>query len=515
MHYVSPVIEALRASPRAVFWTAAAVQTATWALVPSLIYGAPPGDLPEVLAIGREWRMGFASGPPLAFWLADLATHITGGSPVGVYLLSQVCILVALWAVFTLGCGIVGARHAVLAALLMVGVSAFALPSVEFGPAVLAMPLMSLALLYFWRAVSEARTFSWIAVGVVLGALVLANPIGPVIIVLIMMFLPITARGRAALSTFGPWAMLLAALLVAAPYLGWLATARPPGIDVLPIGAHTAGEVGRGFVQALTGLLVAHAGIVVLILLSGSFLVDRRVEVPVFARAPLGTFAKAFVWWFALAPALAASLLGAFAGRGAPFGGTGPLVVMSGLLAVLLVGNVIHLRRQRIVGRAWLALLFGPPAVTIAAILLLPWFSEIELRINEPARAMAQFFTETFHRRTGKPLSIVIGDARLGGLVAFASRDRPHLVIDGALERAPWVRAEDIRDNGAIVLWRVTDTTGTPPPEIGARFPGLVAEIPQGFARPIHGRLPLMRVGWAVIRPASQTPPSAPPRADR
>lgn len=510
MHYVSPVIEALRASPRAVFWTATIVQTTTWALVPSLFYGAPPGDLPEVLAIGHEWRIGSVSGPPLSFWLADLASRMAGGSVVGVYLLSQVCVAVALWAMYTLGCGIVGARHAVLAALLMVGVSAFALPSVEFGPAVLGMPLMGLTLLYFWRALSEEGLVGWIAVGMVLGALILANPIGPVAAALMMAFLLITSRGRAVLPTLGPWVMLVAAFVVAAPYLVWLAIGRPPDVQLLPIGARAVADVLRGFFRDISGLLIAHAGIVVLILLTGSFMTDRRVEVPVFARAPLSPFAKAFIYWFAIAPAVAASLIGALAGRGGPLGGAGPLVVMSGLLAILLVGDVIHLRRQRIMGRAWLALLFGPPAVTVAALVLLPWFSGIELRINEPARAMAAFFTDTFHRRTGKPLSVVVGDARLGGLVAFASRDRPSLVIDGVLEHAPWVRADDIREKGAIVLWRINDTAGAPPPALRARFPDLVAEVPQSFARPIHGRLPLMRIGWAVIRPAPQ-PPSPPP----
>jgi hypothetical protein len=33
-------------------------------------------------------------------------------------------------------------------------------------------------------------------------------------------------------------------------------------------------------------------------------------------------------------------------------------------------------------------------------------------------------------------------------------------------------------------------------------------EVPRVFARSIQGRLPLLRVGWAVIRPQTPAPPA-------
>jgi hypothetical protein len=52
-----------------------------------------------------------------------------------------------------------------------------------------------------------------------------------------------------------------------------------------------------------------------------------------------------------------------------------------------------------------------------------------------------------------------------------------------------------------VVLWPATDTRGNPPPEIKARFPELVLEVPQAFERPFQVFGPPLRVGWAVIRP--------------
>jgi len=49
------------------------------------------------------------------------------------------------------------------------------------------------------------------------------------------------------------------------------------------------------------------------------------------------------------------------------------------------------------------------------------------------------------------------------------------------------------------VLWPIADLTGAPPAAIRKSFPDLIAEVPRSFER--KGRLPLYRVGWAVIRP--------------
>src|SRR5580704_14417964 len=212
MLHVSLLVEALRARPVTMFWIAALSQAVLWVLLPTLIYAAPPGDVPLVLATGHEWLLGSPSGPPLAYWLAEIAFDAFGRRMLGVYLLSQACVVVTFWAVFTLGRAIVGARHAVMAVLLMVGVTAFTAPTLDFGPAVLAMPLIALSVLHLWRAIGEARRRYWFAVGIDLGLLVLTAHAGLIFVALVALFIAATARGRAVLGTIEPWA---AALIVA------------------------------------------------------------------------------------------------------------------------------------------------------------------------------------------------------------------------------------------------------------------------------------------------------------
>src|SRR4051795_2793407 len=107
MFRVSLILEALRARPALMFWVAALAQATLWTLVPALFYSAPPGEVPLVLAVGHEWLLGSPYGPPLAYWVAETAFTFAGGV-VGVYVLSQICVIVMYWAVFALGRRIVG-----------------------------------------------------------------------------------------------------------------------------------------------------------------------------------------------------------------------------------------------------------------------------------------------------------------------------------------------------------------------------------------------------------------------
>jgi hypothetical protein len=77
------------------------------------------------------------------------------------------------------------------------------------------------------------------------------------------------------------------------------------------------------------------------------------------------------------------------------------------------------------------------------------------------------------------------------------------------------VSVDDIRRKGAIVVWLTNDTAPTPPPDIKAYFPDLVAEVPRTFDRPVSGRMPPLRVGWGVIRPGTvaAAPPAVPSAA--
>ena len=176
--------------------------------------------------------------------------------------------------------------------------------------------------------------------------------------------------------------------------------------------------------------------------------------------------------------------------------------MLSALAVVVVAGEtIIAVHRQRIVGFAWGLLLLLPPLIAVLAIPFLPWVIGVELKVSLPAKEMGRYFGESFERSTGRPLEIVTGDPELAALVAVGAPSRPSVYDFAAPNRTPWIKAEDVRRKGVVVVWPATTTAGVPPPEIRARFPDLVPEVPRIFEREIQGRLPLVRLGWSVIRP--------------
>jgi len=170
---------------------------------------------------------------------------------------------------------------------------------------------------------------------------------------------------------------------------------------------------------------------------------------------------------------------------------------------VLAAGDQVLLYRERLASYAWLGLMVAPPVLVVLGMIVLPWLVAADLKIAQPANAEGSFFADTFKRRTGKPLAYVSGDERIAPLVALGVTNRPHVYFAWAPQRSPWAKPADVGAQGGILVWPATDNVGAPPATLKAQFPTMVPEVPRVFARSIQGLLPVIRVGWAMLRPTT------------
>ncbi len=197
MRFTSLIVELVRARPKLVAWLVTLIAAGIWLIVPLVLYSSPPGDVADVLAFGREYVLGTDLGPPLAFWLADIAFRLAGNHMIGIYLLSQLCFVVAFWTLFRLGQLIVGPQQSALAVVLSATITAFSFPNVEFGPFVLAEPLWALVLLNAWRIIGLGKRDAWFALSMNVGLLLLTTHAGFLLLALLTGFALATQRGRA------------------------------------------------------------------------------------------------------------------------------------------------------------------------------------------------------------------------------------------------------------------------------------------------------------------------------
>jgi len=503
MRFTSLIVELVRARPKLIVWAAILSQFALWLVVPMVIYASPPGDVATVLAFGREYQVGTDLGPPLPFWLADIAFRLAGNHIVGVYLLAGLCFIVTMWALYRLSSAVVGRQQAALAVLLTATIVMFSFPGVEFGPAVLARPLWALVLLHAWRVAGQGSRFAWFALTIESGLLLLTTPAAALLLALVFVFMLATRRGRRALATVDPWFALAVVAVMALPYVIWLIRFSSPHWPPLPPLAELPARALR-WGQLLSLLLLSMTGIAVLAGLNSGRWLRKPDDAPVIYRPPVDPYARRFVLYFALVPPLAATLVSALFGLQTVFGGAGTVVLPAGLLVILLSGDLIPLRRQETLRTVWGAIILAPAAALVAQALIQPWISTTEIPTALPARAMARFVGENFENRTRLPLSAVAGDPELATLIALGSPQRPHVFFNASPERTPWFGLAKFRETGGVVVWRAADTAGTPPAEILRVFPDVAPELPRAFGRMVNGRQPLLRLGWGMVRPASR-----------
>ena len=352
------------------------------------------------------------------------------------------------------------------------------------------------------------RDRSWYVFGAAAALILLTSSAALILLGALRLFTVFTAatpRARAALNAKEPWIVIIVLAFFVFAHLIWLQSAGDslkPALERLHDAA-AAGQNTAAWLRLLGALVLAHTGLVILIILASGWPRTFGTPAPALARRPVAPEAVTFVKMFALVPALLATIAAVFAGQALPIGGAAPLVVLSGLAVVIIAGNSIELFHQRILGYAWAGLLLVPALFVPVVMLVVPWAAGVDMRVEQPAKAMGSFFADSFERRTGKPLTVITGDVDTATLIALAAPSRPHVYFDSDPSRSPWVTPDDIRTKGAVVVWRTADTTPTPPPEIKARFPDLIPEVPRTFARPIQGRMPELRIGWGVIRPGS------------
>lgn len=115
-----------------------------------------------------------------------------------------------------------------------------------------------------------------------------------------------------------------------------------------------------------------------------------------------------------------------------------------------------------------------------------------------PGDRLAAEISDRFRAATGTPLSYVISDMWLGGNIHQYGATHPLTVIDGKFTRAPWIDANDVRAQGAAVVWTGDDRINLPE-AYAAIADGAQVQAPLDL--PMRWGRGTVKVGWAIIPP--------------
>lgn len=428
-----------------------AAQAVFWTLAPALSHSAPPLDVVEMLAWGREGVIATFKHPNLPGLVLEAVRRLAGGALWPAYLVSQAFICASFVAVFLLGRDLLGPARAVAGTLLLTGIFYYSWPSPEMNHNIAQIPLWAGVCLALWRATRGGRMVWWIALGLLAGMSIWAKYSAGILLVVVLGWMVWDASARASFRTAGPWIALAVFAVVVAPQVRFLIET-----DLLPID-YARARASSGRSGAPHGFLLTqiadHGVFFVMAAIAGLFGAGAA------RRPPEEADARRFLAVLGLGPVLLVTVLAVVTGMGLKDMWGTPMFNLSGLLVLaFLPGRYGDRTLGRLIGAAAVLLVLVPVAYA-AQVLFGAALSDKPLRVAWPQDAIVRTLVQAYESQSGAPPRIIAGPIWEAGLIAATAPGTPSVLIDGAFWKSPWVSGADISRYGALAVW----PAGSPP----------------------------------------------------
>jgi len=500
----SVILHPERVDPQKLFYLILLLHLLIWTLGPLLVRSGLPYDVAEGIAWGHQWQLGYNKHPPLTAWLLALVTRLGGDPEWPSYLLAQLAILSAFWAIWKLAGKIVEPWPALASVMLLEGVIFYNLKSTTFTPDTLQTPIWAFTTLFFYQALTTRRRVYWLLVGLFCGLAVLTKYQAAVLFVAMLSVSVLTQAGRDSLKTAGPYLAILAGIVVTAPHFYWSWQHHFPEIQYALVNVNRAhpitDELSFWYRHLLPPLLNLKNVLATLIpvLLMGSFLYARK------ATGFSGLkWQRKFVLMMGGVPylfTLIASLVsgGNFAARW-----NIPDFYLVGLLLILWLRSPF---RPRQIHRFMVAFLIIFLLIPIFRFGYIYYRSQTPAGLGDyfhdfPARRVTTRVQKLWNQHYSQPLRYVAGRHYLAAFVAAYADSHPAAYFDWQRSQSAYIDVAVMHKAGAVFLWTVEN--GEPdrmPVAIRQRFPDAL-EFPVMQFNVYPGGPVRFRIGIALLPP--------------
>ncbi|AVO43710.1 glycosyltransferase family 39 protein [Phreatobacter cathodiphilus] len=445
----------------ALFWGLAGLGALVAVLASAIGFLTLPRDTVEGFLWGRSIAWGYFKHPPLQAWVLGLSEHVAPGAPWLAYVHAQICVLVTLWAVWALAVAVLGPAQGVVAAFLtLAGIHYYGPPMATFTPDTLSAPLWALTGLFWWRAVVQGRSAAWFALAVVVALSVYAKYVGLLLVAVLAVLTLTLPAGRAQMRRPVFWLALALGLALVAPHVAWVVETGGSSLAHILSTDATADTVLMRLWYCLCffgAQVLAHAGLVALLAIcvgAGAF--RPAPELVIEGRDP-GETEKTLLLVMAFAPILIAVVTNFAVGGEFRQGRGTALFAFSGIAALVLIGPRLVVGRLRLATIVVVAVVLVLPVVNAGHHVLRLAAGAAHVPTLYPARTLASELESRWRQRTGRPLRIVAGDRWHAGNVAFYAAARPQILFDGDTRLSPWITAERVAREGALLVWHPDD----------------------------------------------------------
>jgi 4-amino-4-deoxy-L-arabinose transferase-like glycosyltransferase len=491
--------EWLRDRPACVLALVLALHVVVWTMLPLLSSHNLQLDLVEDLALGKEWQIGYWKHPPLPWWLAAAVYRLFGDER-AVYVLGPLSTAICMWAAWRLGCMVLSAQWALIAALSLEGMHFYNYSAVMFAHDQCQLPFWALAGWFLYRAITLRKALDWVLSGFFLALAFWSKYACLLLIGTILLMFLFDPTARTSLRSRGPYLMAVSFAVVTAPQAWWLVRSGFQPFQYIDQRAIMATHWSHYLVFPV-----------------------RWMASQVGLLAPTLALLAIMIW----PPALRSQLQG---DAGFP----------RRYLTLLALGPFVLMTLAAFVSRRSLHAMWGYPLWTFAPLALLLWFAPrlepapARLRwfmlaflgvftfypvayaatiFAEPlvrdrlqaqqfgGRFLAKAVTDAFRQRTHGALAYVTGTEFVANNVAVYSDDRPHVIVHWDFSLSPWIDRDDAGQRGMALVLDPTLMSNESWEQVKRRFPTAEFQSPLFIPRSTLVARPPVRIEWAIVPP--------------
>lgn len=435
-----------------VFVALCLIHLIAWTLMPVLLHGNLPFDTVEGIAWGRQWQWGYDKHPPLAAWLSALVSHWDATRDIGVYALGQLSVVACFYGVWKLGLRLnFSPARALLAVGCLEGIYYYTMASNQFNPNVLMLPLWSACAYWGHRAFTDKHYRSFVLLGVCAGLSLMAK-YESVLLLMALFGASCLPDARMIWKTPKPYLALIIGLGVFSPHLYWMIQSH--FISLVYLGERLDSFVppqyfpgfshlyfpGRFLFEQLCAALPA-----ILLLLP---VVNLKAERPNVRRFDLH-----FVALIQCVPLILILILSAVSGKW--------MHALWGFPIFCWIG-VFVLQRYALNPAQYVPTLRRTALVMIVMLLgracFLEWgplWVHRNFSIHYPGKDIGQALSQVWEERAHQPLAYVAGDLEEVENVSVYAPSRPIPFFYGSLEHSAWIKPEDVKRQGMLVVWKI------------------------------------------------------------
>ncbi|WP_437230551.1 glycosyltransferase family 39 protein [Planctomicrobium sp. SH661] len=494
------------------FWCLIGLHVVLWTMLVSATQPNLPAETLEMLSSGRNFAWGYATQPPLGVWIASTVSSLSGTSNWPVYMLAQICGAVSVWSAWKLGRKFLHPWTALCAAFVLLGGYSCTIAASAFSGDQLAGAFWSLSIYAFHCALTHERRRYWALTGLCL-ALGFLSSYGTLILLLTMfVFTLVDDRARRCWDSSWPFLAGMAMLAFLMPHFLWLTRHQ---FLTVQAGIERPVSFAHHLVQPLSYLGTQLLCVIPVVILLTPLVAWFSFEEPAKSEEDDREFARRYLLWMTCLPPAIIFCLSLMAGpSSALFAGVTNWSYLG--VVVLMWGHLSETRlswRRSIIRIGAAVGLFA--TALIALNIMLPQIQRQGATTQFPGAELSRQIETLWAQFGYKGKSpVVAGPAQLVRNAAWYSHDpatKSYADLDPA--KNPEVNDQTLIRDGGVIVWNLDGDNVPTSADLQSRFGQVSVVNPVDLKWKTDANLPAVRVGMAVVHPASAQVPSTIPGA--